>query len=928
MRRLFSRRIAGDRERFRLLADLAEVADGRRSLVETADQVCALLVPHFADLCMVDVVQRGGLRRLAVKAWGTGAAERETQLRARGPTTPDTPGSGHAVATGEPQLIAPVPDELIRAGAYDERDVAMLRSLRMRACVVVPLSARGRALGALTLVVTDQSRRRYRTGDLEFVRVLSGRVALALDNAGLFTELQTVEAQLTAALGGLAEAVTIQNPNGNLIYANQAAAEMLGAATPQEMLEHPAETLVGRYEMFHEDGSPLDPDEFPGRQLLAGREAAPLVMRAVNRDSGEQRWRVVRASAVRDRAGQLTMVVNVISDITAVKRAELAEGLLARAGEVLGASMDLPDTLQRVADLCVPDLADWCAVSIPGEHNDLVTVAVAHTEPEKVALARRIAERNRTSLSEPGGAAAVFRDRAPQLTDPITDEMLVGAALDHEHLEALRALSMHAALIVPMLSRGASVGVLALVSAESGRRFDEADVTLACELARRAGAAVENARLYTERSAIAHTLQASLLPDELPEMTGWNASALYLPAGDENRVGGDFYEAIALDDGWVLVVGDVSGRGAPAAALTARMRHTLRTAVLTTGSVAEALRVLNRDLIARPALSLGTAVCVRLLDDSAQAEVYCAGHPLPVLIHHGRCAQVGDFGPMLGAFADAAWRPASVRLIAEDILVLYTDGVIDAVGPDGHFGERRLEEVLTEASTAEQAVARVRTALTDFQVGAQADDIAVLAAQRALAPVPTPAARDRMRTVDAEAGKSSPRRLEPTGVAARTNGPNPTPDGKAAPRPLPGESASEWAGVSEPVLQETYPAIDSAVPEARRSVARFAAAAGLEGERLDAVRLAVSEAVSNAVIHAYEGRDGEVHVNATVSPRELQVLVIDSGRGLRAPAETPGLGFGLKLMAEASDVFDAVERAEGGTEVRLVFGLDAHATAG
>jgi anti-sigma regulatory factor (Ser/Thr protein kinase) len=96
--------------------------------------------------------------------------------------------------------------------------------------------------------------------------------------------------------------------------------------------------------------------------------------------------------------------------------------------------------------------------------------------------------------------------------------------------------------------------------------------------------------------------------------------------------------------------------------------------------------------------------------------------------------------------------------------------------------------------------------------------------------------------------------------------------------------------LTNPGLQETYPAIDSTVTHARRSVARFAAAAGLEDERIDAVRLAVSEAVSNAVIHAYPDRDGEVHVSAAVTPRELQVLVIDRGRGLRAPSQNPGLG--------------------------------------
>jgi hypothetical protein len=111
---------------------------------------------------------------------------------------------------------------------------------------------------------------------------------------------------------------------------------------------------------------------------------------------------------------------------------------------------------------------------------------------------------------------------------------------------------------------------------------------------------------------------------------------------------------------------------------------------------------------------------------------------------------------MLGAFADADWRPVSIPITPATVLVLYSDGVIDAVGPDGHFGERRLEEVLTAASTAEETVARVRTALADFQVGTQADDIAMLAAQRTLAQVPTPAPRNRMRTFGADAGSSSP----------------------------------------------------------------------------------------------------------------------------------------------------------------------------
>ena len=225
---------------------------------------------------------------------------------------------------------------------------------------------------------------------------------------------------------------------------------------------------------------------------------------------------MTKSSAVLDSAGATKLVVNVITDITAAKRAALVQRLLGEAGEALASSPDPHRTLAQVADLCVPQLADWCAVSLPDERAQLRTVAVAHTDPAKVALARRVAERYPTSLDAGRGAAQVFREQTPQCTNDITDAMLVAAAQDEEHLDALRSLGMRAALVVPMSSGGRSIGVLSLVSAESGRNFSPEDVSLAVELARRAATAVENARLYTERSNIAHILQTSLLPDDLP----------------------------------------------------------------------------------------------------------------------------------------------------------------------------------------------------------------------------------------------------------------------------------------------------------------------------------------------------------------------------------------------------------------------------
>jgi serine phosphatase RsbU (regulator of sigma subunit) len=252
------------------------------------------------------------------------------------------------------------------------------------------------------------------------------------------------------------------------------------------------------------------------------------------------------------------------------------------------------------------------------------------------------------------------------------------------------------------------------------------------ELARRVATGLENQRLYSERSSIARVLQASLLPAELPALPGWGAASLYRPAGNENWVGGDFYEAFPIGDAWMMVVGDVTGRGAEAAALTALMRHTLRTAATMSGSPEQGLEKLNRDLVARPELSLCTAVCVVLREagGEARADIICAGHPPPLRVRDGAAEYVGRYGPMLGAFGDERWEPSTIPIQPGDVLVLYSDGVVDAAGAEDRFGGERLQQAVAPARGARDAVARIEASLARFEVGEQADDTAVLAVER------------------------------------------------------------------------------------------------------------------------------------------------------------------------------------------------------
>jgi serine phosphatase RsbU (regulator of sigma subunit) len=284
-------------------------------------------------------------------------------------------------------------------------------------------------------------------------------------------------------------------------------------------------------------------------------------------------------------------------------------------------------------------------------------------------------------------------------------------------------------LIVPMRMGARVLGTMTLVSAESGRRFTDEDRHFAEHLAARAAVAVENARLYTQRSEIATTLQRSLMPTTLPRIEGWALATLYRPAGAgaHVEVGGDFYDAFETDHGWLVLIGDVTGKGVEAAAMTSLVRHGARFLAEEMCEPAQILARLDATLRQQPALSICSALCLRL--DGDRVSFSSAGHPLPLLITDDGVRDVGTTGPVLGAFDNGEWPTHTLVLGDDELLLLYTDGVTDTVGRDGRFGEQRLRRTMAECGplAPTEVLARLEAALSRFQVGARADDTAALA---------------------------------------------------------------------------------------------------------------------------------------------------------------------------------------------------------
>ncbi|HRV94061.1 MAG TPA: GAF domain-containing protein, partial [Anaerolineae bacterium] len=200
--------------------------------------------------------------------------------------------------------------------------------------------------------------------------------------------------------------------------------------------------------------------------------------------------------------GEIVGIIGIARDITELKRAETSQRLLAKIGEVLSTSLDYEERLTKLAQLAVPHLADWCGVDILTETNLVQRVAVAHTDPSKLALADELYHRYPPDWSQPTGAALVLQTGQAQIYPQITAEMIEAAARDAEQLRLLRAINIRSVMIVPLTAREKTFGVMTFIWAESDRQYDQNDLALAEEIARRAAIAIDNARLYKgERNA-------------------------------------------------------------------------------------------------------------------------------------------------------------------------------------------------------------------------------------------------------------------------------------------------------------------------------------------------------------------------------------------------------------------------------------------
>ena len=418
----------------------------------------------------------------------------------------------------------------------------------------------------------------------------------------------------------------------------------------------------------------------------------------------------------------------------AAERAEERQRFLARASLVLDESLDPDVTLARVATLAVEGIADWCSVDMVDLDGSLRHVVTAHSDPARVDLAETLLERYPPDPEGTIGAPNVVRTGRSELYPEVTHERLARTVEDDEHLALMRSVGIGSAMIVPMKTRGRILGAISLVATEAGRRFGEDDLRLAEDLARRAAIAVETSQLYTERATVARTLQQSLLPPQLPEIDGFDIAARYTAAGAGNQVGGDFYDLFEIGPSeWAVVIGDVCGKGAEAASLTALVRYTIRALATSDRDPSEVLEMVNDAILRQRADRRFCTVAVAKLglapDGGATVTFANGGHPLPLVLRaDGTAASFGNPGTLLGVLPDPDFADETIEIGPGEGLVMYTDGVTEAKAPSVLLEPEDLARVVEKCppEPAAELARCIEESMFEEDQGPPQDDIAIL----------------------------------------------------------------------------------------------------------------------------------------------------------------------------------------------------------
>ncbi|MFB7111077.1 SpoIIE family protein phosphatase [Streptomyces sp. NPDC056190] len=431
-----------------------------------------------------------------------------------------------------------------------------------------------------------------------------------------------------------------------------------------------------------------------------------------------------------------------LGELERLRRGSLS--FLVEASDLLAGTLDRDQTLALMAQMTVPTLATWCAVyTIADQASDPYLSYVLHEDEELIdgikSLLSKIAPPD--PVPTPGARVWTAPGEAAHQAALRSSMRSLSLGDSHHHIGTIIGPTLATAsavggetVVLPLVARNRVIGMLTL-GKPTDEHFRQEILELAEDLSRRAALALDNARLYSERTAISQSLQRSLLPPGLPDVEGVEVEVIYRAAGEGNEVGGDFYDLFPIRDGaYGFAIGDVCGTGPEAAAVTGLARHALRLLAREGFGGPAVLERLNSAILDEGARSRFLTLLYGELwpqeDGSARLKVVCAGHPLPLRLRQdGTVEPAADPQPLLGVMEDLELYEQTITLDPGDVLLCVTDGVTERREGSRMLGDDGLADVLTTCTglTAGAVAARIMRAVERFASDAPSDDMAILA---------------------------------------------------------------------------------------------------------------------------------------------------------------------------------------------------------
>ncbi|MBC9724211.1 SpoIIE family protein phosphatase [Streptomyces sp. TRM68367] len=508
---------------------------------------------------------------------------------------------------------------------------------------------------------------------------------------------------LAGALDALGCGAILADDRGHIVGVN---------ARAEQLLDRTAADLVGQdaHELLHRNrhGEPMPRAQCRIRETLLAERTAQGAGEWLERGDGSLlavSW-LATACSLGDRPTTLVLFHPADGAEPPAERREQPTGtlselerlaLLAETTTLLTSTLDVDEALRRLTSLVVPRLADWAVIDLINEQDEVWRLTVAHAESGGL-VHRDDLQGPMPPVPEesPMPLSRALRGVASSLAGPETYQGPPDSGIAEEQRRLFDATGMHSTVTAPIHSLREVMGALTLGRSERPEPFTAADIALLEDITRRAGLALDNARLYERQRKVAETMQRHLLP-QLPRVPELRMTARYLPAPDSSQVGGDWYDAFTLTDGaTALAIGDVVGHDLDAAAGMAQLRNMLRAYAWSQQEPPS--RIVQRlDLAALhiAEVSMATMIFARLTVSDDGRCTLCwtnAGHPPPLLVTRDGAARylTEGHGVLLGIAADQDRADATADLPPGSTLLLYTDGLVESPGDSIDDGLHRL----------------------------------------------------------------------------------------------------------------------------------------------------------------------------------------------------------------------------------------------